>query len=85
MLHALAFVLTQGLLISSALAQATTTAPGTPAPAADTGFNPLWLLIIVVLIAAAVWYFMRRRSTTATTTSTTGAPTGTRVYDRDKP
>ena len=79
----LTFLLAQALLTSVALAQATTTAPGTTAPAADTGFNPLWLLIIVALIAAAIWYFMRRRSTASTTT--TGAPTGTRIYDRDKP
>ena len=85
MLYVPTFVLTNVLLISSAVAQATTTAPGTAAPAADSGFNPLWLLIIVALIAAAVWYFMRRRSSTATPTSTTAAPTGTRVYDRDKP
>ncbi len=86
MLHVSSFVLAQVFLISSALAQTTTTAPGTPAPASDTGFNPLWLLIIVALLAAAVWYFMRRRSTNATTTAKTGAPpTGTRVYDRDKP
>ncbi len=86
MLHTATFVLTQGLLISAALAQATTTAPGTTAPASGTGFNPLWLLIIVALLAAAVWYFMRRRSTNVASTTTTGAPpTGTRVYDRDKP
>ena len=86
MLHVSSFVLAQVFLISSVLAQATTTAPGATAPAADSGFNPLWLLIIVALLAAAVWYFMRRRSTTASTTTTTAAPpTGTRVYDRDKP
>ena len=81
MLHVSAFWLSQILLISAALAQGTTTAPGATAPAPASGFNPLWLLIIVVLIAAAVWYFMRRRSTSTSTTSTPG----TRVYDRDKP
>ena len=83
MLHVSTFVITQVLLLSAALAQATTNAPGATAPAADSGFNPLWLLIIVALLAAAVWYFMRRRSTGASTT-TTGTPTGTRVYDSDK-
>ena len=86
MLYVPTFVLTHVLLISAAVAQATTTAPGTPAPTADSGFNPLWLLIIVALIAVAVWYFMRRRSTSsASTSSTTGTLTGTKVYDRDKP
>ncbi len=84
MLRAPVFVLTQVLLLPVAFAQTTTTAPGTTAPATDTGFNPLWLLIVVALIAAGVWYFMRRRSASTTTTST-GVPTGTRVYDRDKP
>ncbi len=86
MLYVPTFVLTQVFLLSAALAQTTTTAPGTPAPAADSGFNPLWLLIIVALIAVAVWYFMRRRSTSSTSTSSTpGTLTGTKVYDRDKP
>jgi LPXTG-motif cell wall-anchored protein len=85
MLRICTFGLTQVLLISAALAQATTTAPGTTAPAPDTGFNPLWLLILVALVAAAAWYFMRRRSASATTNSAAGAPTGARVYDRDKP
>ena len=85
MLYVPTFVLTQALLISAALAQAITTAPGTAAPATESGFNPLWLLIIVALVAAAIWYFMRRRSATAGTTTTTTAPTGTKVYDRDKP
>jgi FtsH-binding integral membrane protein len=83
MLHVTWFWLTQVLLISAALAQTTTTSPGTPTPAADAGFNPLWLLIIVALIAAAVWYFMRRRSANSTTTPT-GASPKTAVYDRDK-
>ena len=82
MLPIATFCLTQVLLVSAALAQTTTTAPGTPAPVADTGFNPLWLLIIVALIVAAVWYFMRRRSAH---TSTTATPSKTGVYDSKKP
>jgi hypothetical protein len=81
--HIFAFLLAQVVLISTAVAQSTTTAPGTAAPADDAGFNPLWLLIILALIAAAVWYFMRRRSTA--TSTTTAVPPQTRVYDRDKP
>jgi hypothetical protein len=38
MLHVTSFGLTQVLLISAALAQTTTTAPVTPAPAVDSGF-----------------------------------------------
>ncbi len=85
MLRICTFGLTQMLLISAALAQATTTAPGTTAPATDTGFNPLWLLILVALVAAAAWYFMRRRSANAATTAVTDTLSGTRVYERDKP
>ena len=86
MLHVSAFWLTQVLLFSAALAQGTAPAPGAtgPAPAPDSGFNPLWLLIILALIAAAVWYFMRRRSTGTTTATTTDSPLKTGVYDRDK-
>jgi len=81
MMYVPTFVLTQVVLISAALAQATSPAPGTTAPVADTSFNPLWLVIIVALIAAAAWYFMRRRSTASTTTST-GTPSKPGVYDR---
>ena len=80
MMYIPTFMPTQAVLISAALAQATSPAPGT-APATETGFNPLWLLIIVALIAAAAWYFMRRRSNASTTTST-GTATKTGVYDR---
>ena len=72
--HIFAFLLAQVLLISTAVAQSTTTPPGTAAPATDTGFNPLWLLIVLALIAAAVWYFMRRRSA-AGMPPKTGVPT----------
>ena len=41
MLYVPTFVLTNALLISSAVAQATGTAPGTTAPASDSGYNPL--------------------------------------------
>ena len=82
MLRISASLLSQVFLVSAVVAQSATTAPVTPAPAAGSGFNLLWLLIIVALIAVAVWYFMRRRSTT---TTTTGTPPKTGVYDRDKP
>jgi LPXTG-motif cell wall-anchored protein len=81
--HIFAFLLAQAVLISTAVAQSTTTAPDAAAPATDASFNPLWLLIVLALIAAAVWYFMRRRATAAS--MTTAAPPQTGVYDRDKP
>ncbi|HEU4519782.1 MAG TPA: hypothetical protein VFS03_09715 [Microvirga sp.] len=78
MLHVCAFLLLQGALLSTAIAQtATTTTPDPAVPAADSGFGLLWLVVIVVLIAAAAWYFMRRRSAA-------GAPPKTGVYDRDQ-
>ena len=63
-----ATVFTWLVIVSQALAQATT-APATPAPAqpgpatptqtASSGVTWLWLLVIAALIAAALWYFMR--------------------------
>jgi uncharacterized membrane protein YecN with MAPEG domain len=77
MLHVCAFLLLQGALLSTAIAQTATTAPDPAAPAADSGFSLLWLVVILVVIAAAAWYFMRRRSAV-------GTPSKTGVYDRDQ-
>ena len=61
------------LTASSALAQATTTPPGTapgtattPGAGATTGgggfANWWWVLLVLVLVAAVIWYLMRGRS-----------------------
>jgi hypothetical protein len=60
------------LTVSSALAQATTTPPGTapgtastPGAGAAAGGGGLadwwWIILIVLAVAVAIWYFMRRR------------------------
>ncbi len=55
------------LAVSSAWAQTSTPAPGSP-PAGDTGATGggfadyWWIILLVVIVAAAIWYFSQGRT-----------------------
>ena len=57
-------VLVGSLLLASAAAIAqTTTAPGSAAPATNTGgMGWLWIVLLLVIVGAAVWYFAFARN-----------------------
>src|SRR5215204_6046334 len=68
-------VLVGSLLLASAAAIAqTTTAPGSAAPATNTGgMGWLWIVLLLVIVGAAVWYFAFARNKPDVTRSTSGA------------